>query len=458
MARPHYDYDLIVIGSGAGGSVAATIANAAGKRVAMVEAGTLGGECPNWGCIPTKAMIHIADIYAQAKDAAQYGLRSGAMGYNYPSIRAWKDTVVRRTGAASSQSYYEGLGIDIVRGQAHFLGKNEISVNRTHYTAEHFVVASGTRTFVPDIQGLQETGYLTNKEALELNRPPKTLAIIGGGAIGVEFAQLFATFGTKVHIIDISPRLLPNEDGEISALIERVFKRKYGMQLTMNARVTMVEKEGLGKRVTYEVGGETHSFKTDEVMVATGKLAMTDFGLENAGIEYAPRNIFVNEHLRTSTPNIYGVGDVVGPYMFTHMAIYQGKIAAHNILHPKKPIATDYRAVPRCIFITPEVASVGMTEEECIKRAFDYKKALAPLSIISRANIENNSDGFVKVLTDNKGVLIGASIAAPHAGEMIHELALAVQLGLKASDVAGVIHAYPTWSEAVRVACAKIQA
>ncbi len=451
-----YDFDLIVIGSGAGGSVAATIANASGKKVALVEAGTLGGECPNWGCIPTKAMINVADIYAAAKDGVQYGLRSGALGYNYPSIKAWKDKVVERTGAASSKKYYEGLGIHVVKGEAHFLGQHEITVNRTHYTAENFIVASGTKTFVPPIDGLKEVGYITNKEALELNRPPKSLVIIGGGAIGCEFAQLFATFGTKVHIIDISPRLLPAEDGEVSDLVASVFTKRYGMQLTMNARVTLIEKEGLGKRITFELAGQKHSVRADELMVATGKLAMTDFGLENAGVEYAPRSIFVNDHLQTSAPNIYGVGDVVGPYMFTHMAIYQGKIAAHNILHPKRQTAVDYHAVPRCIFISPEVASVGMTEEECIKRAFDYRKAVAPLSIISRANIANQFDGFVKVLTDDHGTLIGASIVAPHAGEMIHELTLAVQLRLKASDIASTIHAYPTWSEAVRVACAKV--
>lgn len=456
MPKHHYDYDLIVIGSGAGGSVAATIACSAGKRVALVEAGTLGGECPNWGCIPTKAMLNVADIYAATKDSAKFGLRSGALGYNYPSIRAWKDTVVRRTGAASGRSYYEGLGINVIKGEAHFLAPHEISVNRTHYTAEHFIVASGTKTFVPPIDGLRETGYITNREALELNRPPKSLVIIGGGAIGCEFAQLFATFGSKIHIIDLAPRLLLHEDGEVSDQIAAIFRRRYNMQLTFNAKVQLVEKDGLSKRVTYELDGVRHSIKADELMVATGKLAVTDFGLENAGVDYSPRSILVNEYLQSSQPHIYAVGDVAGPYMFTHMAIYQGKLAANNIIHPRRLQATDYHAVPRCIFISPEVASVGLTEEECLKRAIDYKKAVAPLSIISRANITDSSDGFCKVITDNRGVIIGGSVVAPHAGEIIHELALAVQLGLKASDLASTIHAYPTWSEIVRVACTKL--
>lgn len=456
MTKQKFDYDLIVIGSGAGGSVAATIANSAGKKVALVEAGAMGGECPNIGCIPTKAMIRVAEIYADAKKASDYGLRSGAMGYNYPSIKAWKDRVVRRTGAAQGKQYYESLGVDVINGEAHFLTPYEITVNRRHYTAKNFVIATGTKTFVPPIDGLADVPYLTNVEALELNRPPKSIFIVGGGAIGCEFAQLFATFGSKVHIADIAPRLLIHEDEEVSNLVADIFRQRHGMDIISNAKVLSVEKEGLSKRVTYRVGERTHSVRVDEIMIASGKQAVVDFGLENAGVEYTPRNILTNDRLQTSSPHIYAAGDVAGPYMFTHTAIYQGRIAANNLLHPKKQVEVDYRAVPRCIFLQPEIASVGTSEEECLKRALDYKKAIAPINIISRSNTADVKDGFVKVITDKYGVLVGASIVAPHAGEMIHELTLAVQMGLKASDVAGTLHAFPTWSEAVRVACAKV--
>lgn len=456
MTKQKFDYDLIVIGSGAGGSVAATIANSAGKKVAIVEAGQMGGECPNYGCIPTKAMIRVAEIYSDAKKASSVGLRSGAMGYNYPTIKEWKDQVVRRTGAAQGKQYYERLGINVIKGKAHFLTPYEVVVNRQHYTAQNFVIATGTKTFIPPIDGLADISYVTNVEALEFNRPPKSIFIIGGGAIGCEFAQLFATFGSKVHIADIAPRLLIHEDAEVSDLVADIFKRQLGMSITLDAKVISVEKDGIAKRVTYQIGGETHSIRTDEVMIASGKQAVVDLGLENAGVEYTPRSISVNDYMQTSSPNIYAAGDVAGPYMFTHTAIYQGRIAASNILQPKKQTAVDYRAVPRCIFLQPEVASVGATEEECLKRAIDFKKAVAPISIISRANVANVNDGFVKVITDNRGVVIGASVVAPHAGEIIHELTLAVQLRLRASDLANTLHAFPTWSEAVRVACAKV--
>jgi len=456
MAKQKFDYDLIVIGSGAGGSVAATIANTAGKKVAIVEAHRMGGECPNYGCIPTKAMIHVAEIYQEAKKTSDKGLRSNIMGYNYPSIRAWKDRVVRRTGAAQGKQYYESLGIDVIHGEAHFLTPYEITVNRQHYTAPNFVVATGTRTFIPPIDGLADVPFLTNVEALELNRPPKSVFIVGGGAIGCEFAQLFATFGSKVHMIDVAPRLLIHEDAEVSNLIADVFRKQYGMKIILDAKVVSVEREGIARRVTYRVGDQVHSVRVDELMIASGKQAVVDFGLENAGVDYTPRNITVNDRMQTSASHIYAVGDVAGPYMFTHTAIYQGRIAAHNLLSPKKPQTVDYRAVPRCIFLSPEVASVGLTEEECLKYAIDYRKATAPLGIITRSNVADTQDGFAKVIVNKQGIVIGASVVAPHAGEIIHELTLAVQLGLKASDIANTLHAFPTWSEIVRVACAKV--
>ncbi len=457
MAKQTFDYDLIVIGSGAGGSVAATIANNAGKKVAMVEAGKMGGECVNWGCIPTKALLHVAEIYNEAKKAADFGLRSGALGYNYPSIKAWKDKAIQRTGAAQGKQYYESLGIDVIKGMAHFLSPYEITVNRQHYTAKHFLIASGTHTRIPAIDGLHDVPYVTTIEALDFNRPPKSIFIVGGGAIGTEFAQLFAIFGTKVYIADVAPRILAHEDQEVSSLVTEVFTKQHGMQIIPNAKVSLVEKEGLGKRVTYKVGDQTHSVRVDELMIASGTEANVDFGLENAGVDYTPRGILTNEFMQTSAPHIFAAGDVVGPYMLTHMAIYQGRIAAHNLLHPKKATAADYRAVPRVTYLQPEIASVGMTEADCIARAVDFKKAIAPISIISRANVSNAKDGFVKVITDKNGVLIGASIVAPHAGEMIHELTLAIQYGLTAHDIASTLHAFPTWSEAVRVACAKIR-
>lgn len=456
MKKSKYDYDLIVIGSGAGGSVAADIVASAGKRVAIVEGDTLGGECPNWGCVPTKALLHAAQIYDAAKNGAQFGIRGSAVGYNYPSVKAWKDLAVKRTGASSSEHYYQARGIGLFHGAAHFINPHEITVNRRHLSAERFMIATGSHWIVPNIQGLSTTPYLTARTALELNRPPKSIFILGAGSVGTEFAEIFSIFGSKVHLADIAPRVLPKEDDEVGELVGEYFTRERGMNILTSTKVIRVQREGLTTRVSYIRGGEEHSVRVDAIMIATGKAPTVDLGLENAGVEYTPKGIEVNDHLVTSASHIFAAGDVLGRNMLTHMGVYESRIAAHNILNKQK-ITPNYRAVPRATFITPEVASAGLSESDCLKRDLRVKTAIAPLNIIGRSNANNFRDGFCKVITDKKGVLIGATVVAPHAGEIIHELTLAIQHGMTATDVANTLHAFPTWSEIVRVACGKIK-
>jgi pyruvate/2-oxoglutarate dehydrogenase complex dihydrolipoamide dehydrogenase (E3) component len=453
--KQKHDFDLIIIGSGAAGGVAAHIALGAGKRVAMVESDTLGGECPNWGCVPSKALLHVSGIYDSAKHAQKFGIRSGTIGYNYPSIKAWKDTAVKRTHAADSKGYYESRGVTILRGEAHFIGANEVSVNRRHLTSKEFLIATGSTWRIPDIEGLEKTGYLTARDALELIRPPKTLFIIGSGAIGCEFGELFSIFGTKIYMAEVANRIMPREDSETSELIDEIFTKQRGMTLLTSTKVIRVAKEGVLKRVTYEHGGRQHSVKVAEVLVAAGQVPNTDLGLENANVAYTPRGITVNEHMQTSAKHIFAAGGATGGYLFTHVATYESRVAMHNLLHRDK-VAVDYKAIPRVTFITPEVASVGMSEEDCLKRDLPVKKAVAPVSMITRSNTTDLRDGFVKVITDKNGKLIGATVVSPRAGEIIHELTLAIQYGLHAHDVAAIIHAYPTWSEAVKSACSKI--
>lgn len=455
MAKQKYDYDLIVIGSGAGGSVAADIVAKRGVRVAIIEGDTLGGECPNWGCVPTKALLHSANIYDAAKNAEVFGIRAAGLGYNYHLVKAWKDLAVHRTGASNSDRYYQAQGIALHRGHAHFISPHEITVNRRHLSSKHFLIATGSHWIIPPITGLDKVSYLTARTALDLSRPPKSLFIVGGGAVGAEFAEIFSTFGSRIYIADIAPRLLPKEDEETSNLIGNTFAKNRGISVLTKTKVLSVAKEGIMIRVTFMRGGEQQSVKVEQLMVAAGKQATTDVGLENAGVEYGPRGIEVNEHLQTTASHIYGAGDVLGRYMFTHMGVYEGRIVAHNLLERNK-VSPDYRAVPRVTFITPEVASVGLSEADCLKRDLPIHTALAPLNIIGRSNVTDTRDGFCKVITDKKGVLLGATVVAPHAGEIIHELTLAIQQGLTASQVANTLHAFPTWSEVVRVACAKI--
>ena len=459
MAKQKYDFDLVVIGSGAGGSVAADIVAGAGWRVAIVEQDELGGEVANWGSIPSKALLRAADIYSLAKNQGpQVGLRSASISYNYPSVRAWKDTVIQRSGVASSERYFQSKGVTLLRGSAHFISAHELTVNRRHISAKHFLVATGSVPATGGVIGLDKVPHLTPRTALDVIRPPKTLFIIGGGPTGCEFAQLFSTFGTKVHIADETSRLLSQEDQEVSSVVEEVFRKRRGMNVLTHAKVIRVARDGVMSRVTYLHGSEEHSVKVDQVLLAAGKVPAVDIGLENAGVNYSAKGIEANEYLETSVKSIYAAGDVLGRFFHAHTGVYESRVVANNLLHPKNKLSPDYTAVPRVTFVDPEVASVGLSESDCLKRDLQVKTAIAPVNIIARANIDNTSDGFVKVIVDRKRrVLLGATVVAPHAGEIIHELTVAIQHGLTAAEIASTLHAFPSWSEAVRVACAKIQ-
>lgn len=452
-----FDYDLIIIGSGAGGSVAAHIASKAGLSVVIIESDLIGGECPNIGCVPTKALLQAAEVYEAAKHGARFGIRGSTVGYNYPSIKAWKDLAVKRTGTYLGEEMYTKEGIQVVRGRAHFVDAHTVTVGIARFSARNFLIATGSEISIPPIPGLQNSGYLTYREAINLTRPPKTLAIIGGGAIGCEFAQLFAIFGTKVYIVDVAERLLAREEPETSELLASRFSEEYSMSLHLATNIDKVVKVGSKKQLSLRKGRKTEVISVDEVLVATGKRGVVDIGLENAGVSYEKTHILVNEHMQTSAPHIFAAGDCVGPYLFTHMSTYQSKIVAHNILHPRSKVSANYKAVPRCIFTNPEVASVGQTEAELTDRGISFKKVLVPITVVGRANTSDIGEGFVKVLASSKtNVLLGAAVACPHAGEVIHELTLAIQNDLTADQVANTIHAFPTWSEAVRVACAKL--
>jgi dihydrolipoamide dehydrogenase len=450
-----FDYDLIVIGSGAGGSVAATIAAREGKRVAIIESDAFGGDSPNWSDVPTKALLHAANLYDEARHGAKFGLRSATLGYNYPSIRAWKELAVKRTGAGGNRRYYETQGIDAFSGSAHFLSPNEISVNRRHLSAKYFLIATGSQWVTLDIPGLDKVGYLTPRTILEAIRPPKSLFIIGGGDTGIEIAQLMATFGTKIYIAEKAGRLLPHHDSEVGELMERVLSEQKGVTALAHSRVVSVEKDGLSKRVVISRAGVEKSVRVDEILIAAGRVPTVDLGLENAGVKYTAKGIEVNDYLQTSTKHIFAAGDVLGRNSHTHTALLESHVAASNILNKSK-IIPNYTATPEVIFTNPEIAIVGLSEDDCLKRDLPINKAIAPLNIIARSNTSDFRDGFVKIITDKKGVILGATIVAPHAGEMIHELALAVKHGLTAEDVAQTPHAFLTWSEAVRVAAGKL--
>lgn len=451
-----FDYDLVVIGSGSGGGVAAHMAVSRGKKVAIIEQEKIGGECPNYGCVPTKALLRAAELYHDASEVApQFGIKTTNVSVNMPSVKKWKDLAVKRTGTSEGDRAFSAEGIAVIKGHAHFLTPWEVSTGDKRITSKHFIIATGTKDFIPPIEGLRQAGYITYRKAINLTKLPKSMLVIGGGAIGTEFTHLFSRLNVEVTQVEFAPRLLAREEPESSELIRALFERN-GVKVLTNAQVYKVETDRTKKVVHVKQGDENHTFRVDEILLAAGKKPNLDLGLENAGVKFNNRGIETNTMMQTSAKHIYASGDVVGPYAFTHMASYQSRIAAHNILHRQKIVAR-YHAVPKVTFTDPEVASVGMTEAEARQKGIRVRVRAVPISIIGRANASNQSAGFVKVIAAPSGVLIGGTVVAPRAGEVMQELALAVQNGLKAADVAATIHAYPTWSEALRIACAGIK-
>lgn len=456
MAKQHiFDYDLIVIGSGAGGSAAATIAAREGKKVAIIEEDTFGGDSPNWSDVPTKALLHAAQLYDEARHGARFGLRSNTLGYNYPSLRAWKELAVKRTGAADNRKFYESQGIDTLHGRAHFISPHEVSVNRKHVSAGRFLIATGSHWVAPDVPGIENATYLTPRTVLEALRPPKSIYILGAGTIGVELAQLLAIFGTKVYLAEVAARILPKEEEEVGALFERLLSETKGVTCLTGTRTVAVVKDGLGYRVSFLRGGVEKSVRVDEILVATGRTPSVDLGLENAIVAYDPTGITTNEFLQTTARHIYAAGDVLGHSSHTHTALLESRVAAHNLFH-KTQLSPDYTATPRLTFTYPGIATVGYTEDDSIKRDLAITAAVAPLNIVARSNTSDFRDGFVKLIADKHGVLLGATVIAPHAAEIVHELALAIKYGMTARQVAETPHAFLSWSEAVRVAAGKL--
>jgi len=295
---------------------------------------------------------------------------------------------------------------------------------------------------------------MTFRDAIDLTRLPESLFILGGGPVGCEFAELFSSFGVHVTIADHNKRLLAKEDPEVGGLIGELFSRR-GVTILNEASVTGVRREHGKKTLEMEQRGDRRTVTVDEIMIATGKAPSLDMGLEKAEVKYHEKGIVVDDTLATTNPNVYAAGDCVGPYQFTHVASYQGQVAAHNAFSEHK-LRVDYRAIPRCVFTSPEVATVGLTEHQAHEAGINIQVGTAEIASLGRANTSEESEGFVKVIADEDDVLVGAAIVAPRAGEMVHELGLAITLGATAYQVASAIHAFPTFSEAVLEACARI--
>ena len=447
-------FDLIVIGSGAAGASCWPAAARMGQRVAVIEADALGGECPNFACMPTKALLHCAEVYETVVGADKFGIGTGHIAVDYAQVKAWKDAVVSRTGAALGERPYQDLGVVVIRGRARFIAADKVEVAGRVLEAERFLVATGTSPLRPEISGLRDVGYLTFREAIDLTALPSSVLVLGGGPVGCEFSHLWSAFGSRVVLADRNARLIHREDAEVGDFLAEQFSQR-GVDVRLNTSVTHVERTAQGKRLTLVPGDER--IVVDEILVAAGKTPNTDLGLDAAGVAYDKQGIAVDEMLRTTNPRVYAAGDVIGPYRFTHAAAYQGRIACDNMFGARQR-RVDFSTMPRCVFTSPEVAAVGLTEKDAREKGIAVRVGRADIRDNDRAITAGQANGFVKVIADSAGRLLGGAVVAPRGGEVGQELALAISLGATASQCAEVIHAFPTYSEALVAACQAIDA
>ncbi len=441
------DYDVVVIGGGSGGLVAALVAKELGARVALIDRERLGGECLYAGCVPSKTLIHIARVAHLVRQGEQLGVLSSAKGVAMPRVAATIAGVIDTVGEFE-QSYV--AGVDVRFGKAIFRDARTLTLDGASITARSFIIATGSRPAIPDIADLDANfGYLTNDSVFALDRLPQSLVVLGGGPVGCELAQAFARLGSAVTIVQRAARLLPREEPEVSAAIHSALASE-GIEIILGARVTSARRQGDLRGVTYDFADGASGFAWgSDLLVAAGRVPnVVDLGLAAAGVAHTARGITVDERLRTSAPRIFAIGDVIGGYAFTHVAAEQGKIAARNAIFPGRLQArVDLSVVPWVTFTDPQAARVGLTEADARARhGAGVRAQTLPWARIDRAQTESAPAGFIKLVIDGKGTIYGAHLVGAGAGELLGEIALAMRNGLRLDAVGKTIHPYPTLS------------
>lgn len=457
-----FDRNLIVIGAGAGGLVSSYIAAAVKAKVTLVEAHKMGGDCLNFGCVPSKALIKSAKLTHTIQHAEKYGLESSTPQFSFRAVMKRIHDVIRAIEPHDSVERYTDLGVDVKQGYAKMLDpwtveitNNEGNVERL--TARSIVIATGARPFVPPLPGLDTTGYVTSDtlwdEFAKRDEVPKRLIVLGGGPIGCELSQSFARLGSQVTQVERGERILPREDHEVASLVAHSMTND-GVQILTQHNAIRCEVVNDEKRLIVEHNGIELPIAFDELLIAVGRQPrLTGYGLEELGID-TKRTVTTNEYLETLYPNIYAVGDVAGPYQFTHTAAHQAWYAAVNALFGQfKRFKADYRVIPWTTFTDPEIARVGLSEAEAAEQGIKVEVTRYQLDDLDRAITESETDGFVKVLTEpGKDKILGVCIAGSHAGDLLPEFVLAMKHGLGLNKILGTIHAYPTWAEANKYA------
>ena len=448
-------FDVIIIGGGPGGYVCAIRCAQLGMSAAVVEKDKMGGVCVNIGCIPTKALLHSAATIASLKGAADLGITTGEITTDY-GVAMKRSRRVAEANSKGAEFLMKKNKIEVIKGTGTVKPGRKVSVRTDAGTQEltarkAIVIATGSRPKDIPAIGLAFNGktIFSSTEALFLEKAPPTMAIVGAGAVGCEFADVFSAFGTRVTLIEMLPRVLPVEDGESSEALAKAFKKR-GIAVLVGAKIGKASAKGSGVAVEVEAGGKKESVEVTCVLVAAGRAPNTEnIGLEAVGIALDRGFIKVDKTLQTSVPGYYAIGDVAGPPLLAHKGSREGVVAAEAIAG-RKPHAIDYSNVPGATYCHPEVASIGMTEEACKEQKVEYKVGRFPFSANGRARTAGETDGFVKIITDRKyGEILGAHIVGAHATELIHEVAVARANEYTVEEIELAIHAHPTLSEAV---------
>jgi pyruvate/2-oxoglutarate dehydrogenase complex dihydrolipoamide dehydrogenase (E3) component len=450
--EPAPRYNLVVIGAGTAGLVTAAGAAGLGAKVALVERDLLGGDCLNVGCVPSKALIRSARAAAQVRDADRFGIRvpPGAR-VDFPAVMERMRRLRAGISPHDSAARFRSLGVDVFLGQAAFTGPDTIDVGGKILRFRRAVIATGARAHHPPVPGLAEAGFLTNENVFSLTELPPRLAVVGAGPIGCELAQSFARFGSRVHLLANHSQILPREDRDAAQLVEKALRRD-GLELTLNCQIDRVEKRGHEKVVQLTTTRGKQEIVVDEILVGAGRVPNVEgLNLEAVNVRYDRREgVSVNDRLQTSNPSIYAAGDICSRYKFTHAADAAARIVIQNALFKGRAKASALN-IPWCTYTAPEVAHVGLYEDEAKGRGIAFRTFTQEFGDVDRAVLDGEAEGFVKVLIGSKGdKILGATIVAAHAGDMISQLTLAMVGGLGLGTIAKTIYPYPTQAEAIK--------
>ena len=447
--RHRFDFDVAILGGGSAGYAAARTSGAAGLRTVVIEGGAeVGGLCILRGCMPTKALLYASEVLHRASHAEPWGLRVEKVGFDFAEVMARKDTLIKDFGDYRREQLAGGK-FKFIRSHASFLDPHTVTLsNASPLTAAHLVIATGSAVAPPPLPQLREVGYLTSDDALNLTQLPKSLIVLGGGAVAVELGQFFARFGVKVTLLQRSDHLLREFDTDAGIVIEEVFRRD-GIEVFTNTKLTGARRDGQHKTVLFQHHGQPVSVSAEEILFALGRVPNTaSLDLAKAGVTTERGRIMANECMQTSAPHIYTAGDCTGPHEIVHLAVQQGEIAAHNIAHPDSPRRMDDRLLLAVVFTDPQVAFVGLTEKTAAARGVPCLVARHPFSDHGKSLIMEARDGYVKLLADPKsGEILGGACVGPLGGELIHEIVVALAKRMTVQELAALPHYHPTLAE-----------